>query len=174
MHHQGSLDGLCGIYAAINGISLMTKIDTAALFSYIIQHMRDRLSAVMLQGLRSPQMRVLVVDVCRRFCIAHNIPLNYRICYASSLDEYWQWLQNHVAEHGPGSVILGVDEHWTCIKRITTRTILLADSNNWFRLYRRHVSIGTDAQHQVFPKATFLLRIDYDREEEADEEAQLR
>lgn len=176
MHYQGSLDGLCGIYATINAISLMTELDAVALFAHLIKDLQDHLSEIIVRGLFTHEMRRLL-NSCRRFCLAQRVSLAYLTCNTSSLDEYWQGLQNHIAVHGAGSVILGVDEHWTCIRRITPKTIMLADSNQWYRLYRRYVSTGTDAQHQVFPKATFLLNakdIDYERKEKADKEAQFR
>jgi len=159
MYCQGSFDNLCGIYSCINSISLMVDIDAEALFYYLIRHMSGHLPSVMLDGLRPGQLRRLVLAACRQFCTKQRINLNYRTCQCRSLDEYWQTLQDHIAIHGPGSVILGVDEHWTCIRRITSKTILLADSIDWKRLYRRHVSIKCDASHQLFPNATFLLNI---------------
>jgi len=159
MYWQGSFDNLCGIYSCINSISLMVDIDAEALFYYLIDHMDGHLPSVMLHGLRTAQLRRLVLAACRRFCAEQRIDLSYRTCQSSSLNEYWQTLQDHIAKQGPGSVILGVDEHWTCIRHITSKTILLADSIDWKRLCRRHVSIRCNATHQLFPNATFLLNI---------------
>jgi hypothetical protein len=154
------LDSLCGAYAVINGISLMASIDAEALFSHLIEQMHEHLPVIILRGLRTQQLRQLVLAPCRDFCAArHQLRLRYQTCRASSLDQYWETLQNHIAVHGPGSIILGVDEHWTCIRRITDKTILLADSVDWNRLYRRYISLDTDRKHLVFPEATFLLEI---------------
>lgn len=147
----------------------MADIDAEALFYYLIGLLSSNLSSMMLQGLKPGQLR-LVLASCRKFCSDQQINLSYRTCQSGSLDEYWRTLQDHIAIQGPGSVILGVDEHWTCIRQITSKTIMLADSVDWKRLYRRHVSIKCNASHQLFPNATFLLRISRERQEKAGQE----
>jgi hypothetical protein len=164
-HYQGSLDGLCGAYAVINSISLMIpRIDADTLFSSVITRMGGRLSSIMLHGMTTAELRNLVLKPCRNFCIKRRVTLHYSRCTGSSLDDYWQTLQTHITQHGAGSIVLGITgsyDHWTCVRRITDKTMLLADSGDWTRLYRRHVTVdASEALYRLRPTDTFLMMIE--------------
>ena len=162
IHQQGNLDSLCGCYAVINSITLMApRIEAESLFSFVITRIGKRLPAIMLNGMTTADLRSLVLKPCRNFCAKQRVSLHYSICSSSLLD-YWQNVQAHMAEYGIGSIVLGITgsyDHWTCVRRITDKTMLLADSSDWERLYRRHVNTD-EANYRLRPKDTFLMMIE--------------
>ena len=165
MHLQGSLDGLCGAYAVINSLTLMAPdIDAEMLFSCLIGHMGQRLAEVMLEGMSTIELRKLVLAPCVGLCDTLGLILRYRTSRCGeSLAEYWQTVQAHTAQHGSGSVVLGIAggyNHWTCVQRVTDKTMLLADSGWMTRLYRRHASVDTTAaKYRLSGKDTFFMTI---------------
>ena len=164
INRQGNLDSLCGCYAVINSITLMVpRIEAEALFSFVITRIGKRLASVMLNGMTTAELRSLVLKPCRNFCAKQRVSLHYSICSSSPLD-YWPTVQAHMAQYGVGSIVLGITgsyDHWTCVRRITAKTMLLADSSDWERLYRRHVAVGkAEATYRLRPKDTFLMMID--------------
>ena len=125
--------------------------------------MGEHLQAVMLHGMTTAELRNLVLKPSRRFCAKRHVALHYSVCNASSAD-YWQTVQAHITQHGAGSIIIGVTggyDHWTCVRRITDKTMLLADSVDWARLYRRHVTVGAgEAKYRLRSRDTFLMVIE--------------
>jgi len=134
------------------------------LFAHIVRKMRSHLPAILIEGLTTEEMEQFVLKPSVAFCVKQTISLSYTICprYAS-FDDYWQLMQAHIAAHGAGSIVLGiagVQDHWTCVRRITEKSLLLLDSQNLIRLCRRHISIdATPAVHHLHPKDTFLLSV---------------
>jgi hypothetical protein len=162
---QGSLDGLCGVYAIINSIETLVANDiySPKLFAYLIRKMGSRLPAILIDGLSTKEIRKLVLAPSVVFCAGYGVMLNYTVCpQRISFIEYWQIMQTHIDQHGAGSIVLGlagVQDHWTCVRRITNKSLLLLDSR-LTRLYRRCISIdATPAVHHLRPKDTFLLTV---------------
>lgn len=146
----------------INAVSLMVEVDQHKLFAYIVRHMRTRLLRIIVDGLSTAELRKLVLAVCVKYCGKHKINFSYIRCPRDiSLTDYWRILQSHYQMHGSGSIVLGIDEtfdHWTCIRRITDKTMILADSCDLTRLYRRQITIDqTKAKYRLHPRNTFLL-----------------
>jgi len=166
IYRQGSLDALCGVYAFVNSITLLVpkKIKSKKLFSYIIRKMGNRLPAVMLEGLSTKEMLKLVLTPSVTFCAKHHVNLRYTTCSKDIVfGEFWQLMQQHIATHGSGSIVLGIagtHDHWTCVRRVTDKSMLLVDSDDMARIHRRHVSLGDAGRHRLHPKDTFFLKID--------------
>lgn len=152
------------MYAAVNSLALLAPaIVTEDLFAYLLRKLGKRLPCIMMHGLSNKELRKFVLSSCVTFCKKQDIVVRYKTCDKGlSLSAYWQVLQQHHAKHGPGSVLLGlagVHEHWTCVRSITEKSIMLADSMELCRLSRRHVSLNADGKHQLHPRDTFLVSI---------------
>jgi hypothetical protein len=164
MHLQGSLDGLCGAYAVINSLTLMVpKIDAELLFSGLISSMGQRLATAILAGMSTTELRKLVLAPCADLCRTQGLIVRYRMCRCDeTLAAYWRAVQAHHARYGAGSIVLGIaggHDHWTCVRRVTDKTMLLEDSAALTRLYRRHVSVDAGAKYQLRPRDTFLITV---------------
>ena len=165
VHFQGSLDGLCSVYAVLNSTTLLApQLDAALMFTSVICHIGEKLLSIMLEGMSTSELRRLALAPCIRFCAKHGVKLRYAICRRGiSLAQYWQTIQDHCAQHGPGSIILGISgacDHWTCVSNVTEKTIMLADSQAMRRLYRRNVTIDhSPGKYSLRPSDTFLMTI---------------
>lgn len=171
LHRQGSLDGMCGIYAAINSISLQLndKIKCDDLFETVIRHIGRRLYTFVLNGMYAPDLEKNVLEPCQAYLATNDINLNYSVASAKTLGDYWSVMEKHFAIHGPGLILLSISgsyNHWTCVRHITSRCITLADSGdgifraNLDRLYRAKVTIGTPNKNRIrglLPDETFLI-----------------
>ena len=165
-YYQGSLDGYCGIYSIINAINLLIKdIDSAELFAKIIKTIGRRLSRMTLNGITDDELKEFVLAPTIGYLLTKNIELNYTNVEANNLDDFWKIVQNHYEEKGSGSIIMGmmgVREHWTCVKKITKKTIEFCDSGALKKFYREFVTIGEATKkrkHVFLPSETFLLYI---------------
>jgi hypothetical protein len=118
---------------------------------------------VIVHGLSNKELRKWVFAACISYCAKQRVRLRYQQCSKRPLDAHWQVMQMHYRQHGAGSIVLGIagsHEHWTCIQKITERTLVLADSGALCRLYRRHIAIDDSARHRLDPRDTFLMVID--------------
>ena len=164
-YQQGSLDSLCGVYAIINSIDTLSGvIQSSKLFSHLIRKMGSRLPTILIDGLSTKEVRRLVLAPSMGFCAQHGVRLDYIVCpRRRSISEYWQIMQAHMDRHGAGSIVLGMagaQEHWTCVRRITDKSLLLLDWQCLTRLCRRHISIdATPAAYHLHPNDTFLLTV---------------
>lgn len=144
---------------------LAPQIDAEKLFSCIIRRIGKQLPTIMLEGMSTAELRKLALMPSARFCVKHGVVLNYVVCPKSNdLPTYWRTIQTHSAMHGAGSVIIGFGggwEHWTCVRRMTERTMFLADSMVLpaQRVYRRHVTFGTAGKCSLRARDTFLLTV---------------
>src|ERR1700748_148459 len=132
VHQQGTLDSVCGVYAIINSIALLDPhVDTDGLFPYLLHKLEHRLCTAIIHGLNNKELRKWVFAPSIAYCAKQRAKLRYVGCKRTSLDEHWQVMQAHCHRHGPGSIVLGIAgtyDHWTCIKEVTERTLMLADS----------------------------------------------
>jgi hypothetical protein len=167
-HHQGSLDGLCSVYSAVNSLDLMTngKVNCPELFETVIKNIGGRLRTTILNGMFADQFERRVLDACASYLLRQNIRFTYTTLSNDKLGDYWTAMQRHHKANGEGSIILSVTgdryNHWTCVHRISNRCIMLADSGCMKRLYRSRITIK-DANkarlHTLLPTETFLLSL---------------
>ena len=167
-YYQGSLDGLCAIYACVNCIRLLLdgKVNSKELFDNIVRKLRKKISGFILDGVTPTELEQDILRLCVGYLSKQDVSLQYKPMTSTKLNDYWSIMQNHYETHGEGSIILSVSgtyEHWTCVRHITPRCITLANSNNLSRLYRSRVTVGSPTKqriHALLPKETFLLSID--------------
>lgn len=164
-YYQGSLDGFCGIYSCVNATNVLTKdLKCDELFSKIVKKIGPKLARMALNGITETEMKDYVLHPTIEYLKKADIELSYTTVKANNLDSYWQTIQSHYENHGPGSIILsmvGVREHWTCVKKVTNKTVVFLDSGALNRLYRAHITIGEPTKkrkHAFIPEETFLLK----------------
>lgn len=166
-YYQGSLDGFCGIYSCVNAInSLTTDLACDKLFSAIIRKIGKNLARITLNGTTEEELKQLILVPTIQYLKTQNINLSYKqIENVSTLEEYWKTIQSHYEENGSGSIIIGmigVREHWTCVSKVTEKTLEFSDSGALKKFYRMFVTIGEPTKkrkHVLLPSETFLLSI---------------
>lgn len=150
---QGSLDGLCGLYSVINSISFISdqRIDQRTLFDLFIKRLDEtgRLGKVITHGTTRTVQRELL-KIAKNFCALHGHRLTW-LHVASrdykTLDNLWRSLTIHQSAHGEGSIVIGLSgkhEHWTCIRKVNERSLLIADCNYIQRIAKNHCTIDLD------------------------------
>lgn len=158
---------MCGAYSIVNSVVLLTDGEIACvdLFAAIIQRIGDHLPAVVLEGLTCKEFEDYVLATAMAFCATQSIELCYQhAARTRSLDRYWAGIQAHSERHGAGSIIIGIwgiYNHWTCVRKVTDRAILLIDSVDMQRIHRSAITLDMKPprRHWLKPKMTYLLSI---------------
>jgi hypothetical protein len=167
IHRQGHLDALCGIYSVINSLSLLLnhQLDSKALFAYLIRHLRHSIAANLVEGFSlAEQINALRLG-SRYLMTRQDVRLRFHSRSANTLQQYWHGMRSHYQQHGAGSIVLSINEgynHWTCVRHITERTIVFADSDEADRLRRSNITIKRPTKkraYKLLPKETFLLSL---------------
>ena len=163
---QGDLDSLCGVYAVINALRIGTRslsspkrIDWEALFGVILQDMakKSTLANAAIWGLSAAQLR-------GRVRVAHRwLKAEYGLTIELSLPWHHHNRMNIAPECRklaqlislPGQVaIIGFTtphhSHWSVIRRINHRSIILCDSGRMGRLTIARICFNSE---EKFKKA---------------------
>lgn len=168
-YHQGSLDGLCGIYAVINAVRLLFPgLEEAAardLFTHAVRLLEDRPLTldIVHAGIGDRDLRRLVVECGTYLLDEHElvvtlgrIPVGKRV----SVQAIWSGLAAELAS--PAAAIVGMtgrERHWTVAYRVTSRTLWLADSSGMQQLARSRCTVSdTEGRYRLDPSAIFVLR----------------
>lgn len=175
MYRQGSLDSLCGVYAVINsakavahtrGFSLR-RWECSDLFTRLCGVLADggRLENALTDGTKIRTFQAMTRDAHDWLVEARGLQLESRRAFGKSpgsLELFWQRLSDHVEMEGPGSVLIrlsGRMEHWSCIRTINDRAIVLVDSDGVRILHRKLCTIGDPDRrriHQLIPTQALL------------------
>jgi hypothetical protein len=147
---QGDLDGLCGVYAVVNAVRLTAhphrRLPTAEcreLFAALLAELADegRLRGFVAHGLGTRVLARLLRRAGRWLRKRHGLALEVRRPFAKRDEPGPEACLRALAEHlaRPGTAaIVGSDEHWTVVRAVTPKRLLLADSNG-----RRHFATAT-------------------------------
>ncbi len=169
---QGELDGLCGVYAIINAVEASVtgwkKTDADGLFQHLVARLskRSRLDTAMAKGLEVRELCRLIDYAAAYLVEEYGIQLKRRMAFATRapLSSYWQRMQDYLQDPGH-TVIIGLwgrHEHWSCVHRISARTLHLLDSG-WDpirRIYRAHCTTGQTRgrrQHEIVATQTIFI-----------------
>lgn len=142
---------------------MCNTVDRDALFAYIIQSIGPKLAAFLLNGLQANDFEAWVLAPAAEFFAEQGAFLHYQIVGGGRLDVFWDRMQQHCWQHGPGSIILGLSgtyEHWTCVQWVSNRCLTLADSGTLQRIYRARATIGRMTKqrlHVLTANETYLL-----------------
>lgn len=151
--------------------SLCDKIDSNDLFSAIIRGIsEEHLPGIILEGLSGFEFEDLILPTCIDHCKQHDVLVRYETL-SNNIDStsYWEELRKHSNQHGPGAILLlisGTYLHWTCVRKVTDRSIMLIDSCFYAKklslLRRNTISIDdgqTKCRHLLKPQQTYLLSV---------------
>ena len=81
-----------------------------------------------------------------------------------TLDQYWQKLTEHLSQ--PDSAVIislsGRIKHWTCVRQITPKALVLSDSSGIRQIARERCSIETERREMyiLWPALTYLLSVE--------------
>jgi hypothetical protein len=147
---QGDLDGLCGVYAIVNAVRLAAQphhrlrvADCRELFAVLLAELADegRLRGFVTHGLGSRVLARLLRRAERWLRTQHGLTLEvhrpFRKQDQPEFDECLRVLTEHLERLGTAAIV-GSDEHWTVIRGVTAKRLLLADSDG-----RRHFATAT-------------------------------
>lgn len=121
-HRQGSLDGLCGMYAIVNALRTASGVEADAdkiFATACLALTRSRWPKVLWKGTGLGDMRNMIAA-----CIAKHGYGRLRVRYPflrtkpSSNKEFWEKLEDAFAEHDATCAIIGLNEpfeHWLVI-----------------------------------------------------------
>lgn len=179
---QGELDGLCGVYAAINAIRLLlgrngrrlTGEDWQCLFAELLACADESVGAASaaVSGIETRPFRKLLKSAAKHLRDEHGIELNSaplvprrdRPTFKSLLDRFRETvsLPNR-------AVILTVEghiSHWSVLYGVANRYLLLFDSSGYCRLSIRNCRMPYEPSRPVFrehiipPEAAFIVTLD--------------
>ena len=147
---QGDLDGLCGVYAVVNATRLAAhphrRLPAARcyeLFAALLAELagEGRLRGFVTRGLGGRVLARLLRRAGRWLRKRHGLALEVRRPFRKQDEPGPEECLRVLAEHlaCPGTaVIVGSDEHWTVVRAVTSKRLLLADSGG-----RRHFAVAT-------------------------------
>jgi hypothetical protein len=165
---QGQLDGLCGVYAMVNAVSILcgplTTRQAQALFSKILQFLETRgsLASYCSQGIVLNDIAAILNQViCQQYPITrfkpfHHQPRVDKRQYLQALDAFLQ--------QPDGVIFTGINgtyNHWTLIHRITDKTLHTYDSDQLHYLLLSSCSMSYETvlkRHWLLPTHTYLLK----------------
>lgn len=164
---QGDLDGLCGVYAAVNAVNYLCgpleRSEAQHLFKAILQHLETKkpLAKRCSDGLTLTEMAGIIRTVlCKSHPIIRYKPFHHKPCTDKA--HYLQRLQDFLQQ--PHSIVLiglsGHHNHWTLVHHMTGKSLMLYDSGSIKHLAFRHCSMLTDRplkRHWLQPTQTFFL-----------------
>lgn len=157
--HQGSLDGLCGLYSTINAVSsliALTEDDCTELFRLALEHLdsRTNLKKTILEGMRLP----MVKEICNQYKpLIKEWGYNLEVCAicadAGNITGVASSIRNWV-NGDMQCVIVGLGgkiNHWTCITKPFVKAIRFSDSDRIKRLSLYQMTTGkTNNKRQYF------------------------
>jgi hypothetical protein len=176
MYSQGSLDSLCGVYAVINSVKAvahsrgfrLSRTECSALFIRLCGVLADggRLEDALTEGTTIRTFQAMARDAHQWLLRARGLRLDCRRAFGrqpTGLEMYWSRLSDHLEAEGPGSALIrlsGRIEHWTCVRSINDRAIVLADSSGAKILRRKLCTIADPDRrriHQLIPTQALLV-----------------
>lgn len=146
-YQQGSLDGLCGVYTAINAAKLIsTKMsyeEWQVIFLSIIKHQIDHRKShtFLVNGLGIARLSKIMRHIIGPVCGAtYTRPFKKR--RELTLQEFWESLYDFLAIEGKRCVIISFSTktygHWTVVKSISHNRLILFDSTERKFINRKH------------------------------------
>lgn len=140
------------------------QIDSDKLFAAIIRRIGKQLPSVLLEGMTADEIERFVLEGAATYCAKeYGYALNYHtLTKTDNLDLFWRKLDSHVRQHGAGSILLAIwrsYNHWSCVKKVTERSIILLDSMRLSRIHRTSIALKDDdnQRHLLCPQMTYLL-----------------
>ncbi|HBL54030.1 MAG TPA: hypothetical protein DDZ34_08465 [Syntrophaceae bacterium] len=151
---QGDYDGLCGLYAALNAANALLRMnekDREKLFKnmvYLVSK-KENFADTILNGIDADQMEELL-----ELIISYSNEEYGRQLVKESLstDEnnaagVWRNFSNflNVDDEHSRIIVIGLEnrcDHWTCVRKITGRSLHLIDSFGMMRINKSAITTG--------------------------------
>lgn len=166
---QGQLDGLCGIYAVINALRLLVRISRDECYELIYESVlviekKKPVSDFIIDGISVFDVSVIIRDiVCPQYDVTRTKPFHRRA--QVSVDEYWDTLGQFMGSGEQRSVIMAIETHhwghWTVVRRVTEKQLILYDSGQCKVVNRRHCStsmLSSETPVLIYVSQTFFLK----------------
>jgi hypothetical protein len=166
--HQGALDGLCPLYAALNALRLtladhapLSKADSKALFAQGIVYLykKDWLADAVLEGMSLKRGRSLAQYLARQVSRTHcHVEIERADpSVGKSIDHVFAWVEESLRLSRPVMIALfGGLDHYTVAAGMTSKTLQFFDSCGHNFLRRSSCGLRSGF-HQIPPNG--LLRI---------------
>jgi hypothetical protein len=174
-YEQGDLDGLCGIYASLNGLCWLlrranvpfSKDDAGEAFYKICKNLEPKLADAVGEGITSRRLGSHVLEVIVCVALEKKFPLKRKRYNSCDPNTFWDDLSRDVGGDNRSAVGIirigkGIDreeDHWTCAWRVTGETIFLIDSGARKMLRRSKCVVGQAEPgfHRLYPAESWLL-----------------
>lgn len=165
---QGQLDGLCGVYSAINATRLVENLsreEALMLFREICRVIEGRksLSGVIGYGIRCNDIAFFFKTLVQKQYALDRYKPFHKI-KRLSLESYWGEIQGFLKTGDRRAVILVMESwdwaHWTVIRKATSKAFYLFDSDHSKILWRRHCTTGRLSKARpilLYPNLTYFL-----------------
>jgi len=167
-YQQGSLDGLCGLYAAVNGLRLalhpyrqLNRHAVKRLFHSGVEYLERKgwLGDVIQHGMGEKRWRRLVRHIAKQVqtfdLVAHAEPASFE--KPVTVDSVFAWIVDSLAMGTPVLASFGgYLDHYSVIVAIDDSRLHLFDSSGFQHVLRASCGIDT-GRHQIVSSS--LLRI---------------
>jgi hypothetical protein len=169
-YEQGALDSLCGIYSIVNAMRVIRGLsneESQELFTQIISYLEENksLAITLAEGISITVMGSIFKDIIGEK-IDRAIPFQKQTDVRIS--EFWiemaRFLHKKRAK-GEKRVILlslgGLHDHWTIVRKITSKRIWLFDSIGLRNLDRSKCTTrkaSSSRRHLIYPTQTYFLK----------------
>lgn len=172
---QGELDHLCGLYAITNGLRLLlgplpTRIGSALLFQELVRLAGSEvdLEAALTHGIEAPDLWRIVRATARSIARTRGVRIVADRPFPSRTRPSPDALRREVAAgvRREGAVSLiglrGGHDHWTVVRRATSRALFLYDSGPLRRIDLEpegRVSIAQDPAGDYWFEGSHIFRL---------------
>jgi hypothetical protein len=169
-YEQGALDSLCGIYSIVNAMRVVRGLsneDSQELFTQIICYLEENknLAVTLAQGISITVMGSIFKDIIGEK-IDRAIPFQKQTDVGIS--EFWtemaRFLYEKRAKGEKRAILLslgGLHDHWTIVRKITSKRIWLFDSIGLRNLDRSKCTTrkaSSSRRHLIYPTQTYFLK----------------
>jgi hypothetical protein len=144
-YQQGQFDGLCGIYAILNSIKWLYRLDEAAIEA-MFRHLCDALPPgtfpkALWEGLGVPELRSLLNTSAAHLAKKHGYAdFCWRLPFLRrtfpSAGAFWRGIEEELSGPVPAVMIVGLNkpwDHWTVAHKVTPRAVEFFDSSGMRR-----------------------------------------
>jgi len=169
-YQQGDLDSFCGLYSIINATQLVvgskiTSAECERLLSKSIAliEQKRKISEVIIAGLGTRQILKIMEKVCfKKYAILRQKP--FSSASVVPLNKYWKTVQEFLNSSKCRAVIISFEtkevSHWSVVSKITHKQIVLFDSSERSRIFRKDCSTKKYTKRKpvyLDPSATYFM-----------------
>lgn len=169
---QGQLDGLCGLYAAINALAyVLAPVITvdrrwaARLFKHGLAHIAEHvpLATAVCDGIDPEPWVALVTHLAEHVAAKLDVPISVTLPFAGNAKvcrDEWVDLARTTLDAGDALLLLlaGEHRHYTMAARLTPRLLGLHDSSGLQHLQLSATGLGSSKRrHRIQAEWTIVL-----------------